>query len=1703
MRKTYFFLLLMLTTLFGALTATAQEKKLTVKSIVSANGSNPLLADSDNRISGLKYTLELQNAGTEDLNPGDEGYSLTLFQASNDLVTVPINVAIAAGSTATIDVTWDFSVEPLLASQSATTASMYTSLPVRENITKTTKYPTAVEIYFYRTAFELNSDNNTATLFSPISFGFCSTPTEKNYRIRNTGGKPLTIESIEVPEGFTCEYAELPVTLPSLVNRNDPAMFFPLSIKLTGTGITTGKVKFVANGVEKEYDIKGVLPGEGVYFEDFEGLPTGMPAGWIFESDFGVAGTPANYKTTANQYVLYMSNSSSSVVRRAITPKLHFNEGDKLYFQTYGRSGNANMNILWSPDRVNWQKVSDVKWYNKGGEFTFDTGYNNCIDVVLDKIPAGDGYIAFDCTYLYLDNVMGGTVVPVDFDLFMESYKMPTDLMAHNPYNAEIVVKNVNLAPLKASDYTVSLYAAKKPAAAVEPAEGEDGDQPAAQADEPAATEAPLEFEKVATVESVELAPGEVKTFKFDYIANYAGDYVFYAELAYGNEALSTPKTDVKIAVEVPVGEITWGNPSGYYDNTIPLTMNYCYSVSKIMYTEEQLAAFGINPGAVINGVKFKAYSSAKNYTSLKQYIGIKSWNDPLTTTNYPVFTEYNWAKDFGAVEFTSTNTTTAYFMIDADFTTPYVYTGGNIVMEVYSEGNTYVTWYFEKAKETGTAIYKRNDNQNTFNGLSFSPATQMPVTYFKVKAEPAVIAGTVTYNDEPVAGAHVWLEDGGVIYEGDSDEDGKYRFDVIQTGRKYTLQATAPGHPRYTAEELVDFTDGSLVADIAFRELPVFSGTVKDAAGNAVSRAQVALACGDVKQAIVADEEGNFSGTINNIDVKPYVIIVDDPDHKVYTGSIDFYNGLNKSLNIVLDNFTMNREFKLNVKVNDVRGQSLEGVAYTLKSVKNDVTYDEEQTQLDADGNNTINVWAGAHRITLAQPGMKTIVYGFNVNKDLDIELTLNEDVNTPYAVQAELKHDAFTGQNDIHMSWNSEAPAFFEDFENYDPFAIDFTPWTGLDLDKADAAYLQGSYPNAGKANYGQIINPKAVTPVWDLNENPTLAPYSGNQYLGFVQRADGNALNDWTITPQITVGEQNKLRFYVRCADDADAKLTVGITEAANPTADDFEIINDGNYITASNRSWMPVVIDLAEYVGKDVKIGFHCLSEQGTGMTMLDDVYVGRIDEQPASAARRVAARSAANPAEKFIITLNGKQVAETTDYEYTIENLPEGNFEVGVYSQYTAQQSAPVYMPIQINEEDYVAAKYYVTTNNDESVDGVQVSVANEEGTLLATVAEGVASIPYLPKGEYTVSVEAPFFQPYTKTVSYADKKALYITLEEVLTAPLNLTVESIHNEVEDTHAVTLNWNQDLGFAESFEAYDDFATGEFGGWTTVNNNQKASYPIALGSASNIVTFPGASTPANPASVAPMVFNPEATQPSMADDAAVKAADGVKSILFQGPQADVADKWLISPLVKINDRYEWTLAAKAYTFYPETLEFCISTSGNQPEDFTVLDAVNPAYTEWTQYALDLAAYEGQEVYLAVHCTSADGFICLVDDFKVGRVGGETALAVGKVQNYDIHLDDAVVANTQETTYTLPAVAPGAHTVGVKANYTSGASELTTYMLDLASGIDALEAAGTRGNVVNAAGVVIMRDASAADVKALPQGIYIFAGKKVVVK
>lgn len=838
------------------------------------------------------------------------------------------------------------------------------------------------------------------------------------------------------------------------------------------------------------------------------------------------------------------------------------------------------------------------------------------------------------------------------------------------------------------------------------------------------------------------------------------------------------------------------------------------------------------------------------------------------------------------------------------------------------------------------------------------------------------------------------------------------------------------------------------LTGALAARATVVTGVVTEQGSGAAVSGATVTMTLDDKTYTAESSGDGSYSLQF------PYsahsgTLKVESDYHYALTSSFMASQDGTFTRDYSLKPFGTSREFSFTLNVTNPSGQSLEGVSYALHCDRFDIDYSSSETTLDASGTSRLNVYPGRHSFTLSVPGMKQVRGSVLVNENKTINVTLEENIEAPYALNAVQRHNAYDGTNSVLLDWNSELALFSDDFESYSPFTTDPRPWTGLDLDGQTAAPIQGSYPNRETMQYITIPNPWEVDPAWDVQYYYTMAPRSGRQYAAFVQPSAGSN-NDWFITPRVTLDQKdNYLRFYMRTADATAGRLKVGITTEENPKASDFFTISEGNWLRPGYEEWEEVIIPLDEYAGETVRIGFHCTSEQGAVMTMLDDVFIGRITVA-GKRAQRMPAKSPANPNETFIITLDGEKVGTTDGYTFTVENVGYGYHTIGVQSKVLTGVSEVTTANVYFDETRYAPVTLNATANNGLSTDGISIDITGKDDAKYnVALSGGTARLAALEKGEYTFAVDAPGYEKLSKTVNVSASVTVDLTLIEELVAPFNVTAD-LTNHSDGTFSALMQWNRDLGFRDSFEEYDDFATGTFGGWRTRNYNgeHQVSYPVSFGGYE--VNFPGASTQSKPVSMPPMVFNPLRTSPSLQDDGAFLAPDGNKYVAFFGPQSAASDKWLCSPKIKIYDGYEFSFTAKAYPVYPETFEICVATEGTWPENFTVLDAVTCSYDQWTRYTVDLSEYAGREVYVGLHHVTYDGFVGQVDDVAVAPAEEAATHGSGFAQNYTVSLDGTALATTEETSYNLSHIADRDHTVGIKANFRTGTSQETTYLI-----------------------------------------------------
>ncbi len=205
-------------------------------------------------------------------------------------------------------------------------------------------------------------------------------------------------------------------------------------------------------------------------------------------------------------------------------------------------------------------------------------------------------------------------------------------------------------------------------------------------------------------------------------------------------------------------------------------------------------------------------------------------------------------------------------------------------------------------------------------------------------------------------------------------------------------------------------------------------------------------------------------------------------------------------------------------------------------------------------------------------------------------------------------------------------------------------------------------------------------------------------------------------------------------------------------------------------------------------------------------------------------------------------------------------------------------------------------------------------------------------------------------------------------------------VGAVYNTGESASAtIAVNVNLQMAPAvmeDGFEEYADFAT-EFGDWTLMDQDYSETYGI------DGVDFPGSGS-----QMAFIIFNPSQTVPPLAG---LEPYEGDKMAASFAAVTPPNKDWLITPRISLDVNSSLKFYARSHTAQYGMERFRVGVSTMPvivPQGFQYItgaaDVEAPA--NWTEYTYDLSAFDGQQVYIAIRCTSDDAFIFYVDNFSV---------------------------------------------------------------------------------------------------------------------
>lgn len=234
--------------------------------------------------------------------------------------------------------------------------------------------------------------------------------------------------------------------------------------------------------------------------------------------------------------------------------------------------------------------------------------------------------------------------------------------------------------------------------------------------------------------------------------------------------------------------------------------------------------------------------------------------------------------------------------------------------------------------------------------------------------------------------------------------------------------------------------------------------------------------------------------------------------------------------------------------------------------------------------------------------------------------------------------------------------------DFEDIADFSLTFDPWMVNDVDGQPTYGINGvDFPNA----YGEMaficFNPSQTVPAL---EDPEWTPHGGEKYAAsFAANPAPN--DDWFMSSQITLPDDAaSFNFWAKSVTDDYGleRFAVGVSTTGTEPGD-FTIISEGDYVEAP-LDWTEYTYDLADYLGQQVYVAIHCVS---------NDAFVFMLDDVVVTAGANVLF---ADDFESYSV---GDYVAENSDVWTTWSNAPATAEDAVVSDDQGASPSQSMYV----------------------------------------------------------------------------------------------------------------------------------------------------------------------------------------------------------------------------------------------------------------------------------------------------------------------------------------------------------------------------------------------------------------------------------------
>jgi len=310
------------------------------------------------------------------------------------------------------------------------------------------------------------------------------------------------------------------------------------------------------------------------------------------------------------------------------------------------------------------------------------------------------------------------------------------------------------------------------------------------------------------------------------------------------------------------------------------------------------------------------------------------------------------------------------------------------------------------------------------------------------------------------------------------------------------------------------------------------------------------------------------------------------------------------------------------------------------------------------------------------------------NPNLTVPVVFTVQGTLAPPTNLQAT------AAGNNVNLTWNAPGGGggdyFFDDFESYDNFTLDLSPWTTADVDGAPTYIIDGyNWPNGGDPQAFIVFNSLATEPA--MSEN---IAYSGEKTASCFNSVPPPFNNDWLISPKRLINAGDIASFMAMSYTDQYGleRMKVAVsTTVPEPSA--FTVISPGSYIGVPAGVYTEYSYDLSAYAGQEIYVAINCVS-QDAFFLLIDDFYIGAPGKKPVgihnSSITSTAAKASVAGVPSMPNTIrggerellgynvyrNGNKInsALVTETSYSDNGLNAGTYEYHVTAVYAEGES---------------------------------------------------------------------------------------------------------------------------------------------------------------------------------------------------------------------------------------------------------------------------------------------------------------------------------------------------------------------------------------------------------------------------------------------